>query len=166
MLCFASKRTKAYFVMSKINWNYIAGFIDGEGSIVKNGEKDYRIAIPQTHEGVLKEIKSFTGVGNICKVKKRKDHWKESWIYYVAKQEDVFTVLKQIHPYSIVKKDIVLSTIPKVAKIIYFSRRKKLNLEKKIKACKNLRKNGLSYRKIGAKLNIDHGYVRKLVLYK
>lgn len=150
----------------KLNWSYIAGFVDGEGSIIKCGDTDYRVAIPQTHEGVLKEIKNFTDVGNICKVKKRKAHWKESWTYYVAKQEDTLFFLKKIYPYLIVKKYVAQKIIPIVTKIVSKNRKKKLQLQKKIKKCKFLRDKGLSYRSIGRKLKIDHGYARRLILYK
>ena len=86
-----------------INWSYVAGFIDGEGSIVQYGATDYRIAVPQTNEEVLRRIQEFSGVGNICQVKRRKTHWKESWIYCVARQENVLFFLKSIYPYLIVK---------------------------------------------------------------
>ncbi|MBI3046129.1 MAG: hypothetical protein HYY86_01090 [Candidatus Harrisonbacteria bacterium] len=149
-----------------INWGYIAGFVDGEGNIVKNGKNDYRIAIPQTHEGVLKEIQDFSGMGNICKAKKRKPHWKENWVYCIARQKDVLFFLKSIYPYLIVKKGIARKTIPIVAKIVSNQFKNKLCLQKKIKACKFLRGRGLSYRKIGKKLKVDHGYARRLILYK
>ncbi len=149
-----------------INWSYIAGFVDGEGSIVKNGKNDYRIAIPQTHEGVLRAIQDFTGMGNICQVAKRKAHWKESWVYCVARQEGVLFFLKRIYPYLIVKKDIARKIIPMVAKIVFNQRKNKLRLQKKIKACKFLRERGFSYRQIGKKLKVDHGYARRLILYK
>lgn len=149
-----------------INWSYIAGFVDGEGSILKNGNTDYRISIPQTHEGVLRSIQNFTGMGNICQVAKRKTHWKESWVYCVARQEDALFFLKRIYPYLIVKKDIARKIIPMVAKIVSNQRKNKLRLRKKIKACKFLRERGLSYRQIGKKLKVDHGYARRLILYK
>jgi len=149
-----------------INWSYIAGFVDGEGSIVKYGETDYRVSISQTHEGVFKKIKDFTGVGNICKVGKRKEHWKDSWVYYVARQNDALFFLKNIYPYLIVKKEIAQRTIPIIARIVLKNHKKKLRLQKKIKNCKFLRGKGLSYRAIGKKLNVDHGYARRLILYK
>ncbi|GEM_PF-1031121 len=157
---------KKALAASKINWSYIAGFLDGEGSVVKNGETDYRISIPQTNEEVLKEILKFTKVGNICQVRKRKIHWKESWIYFVARQEDVLFFLKNVYPLLIVKRNIVRKFIPTIAGIVTTARKRKLNLQKKIKACKLLRENRLSYRAIGKKLKIDHGYVRRMILYK
>src|SRR3989344_3193708 len=149
-----------------MNWSYVAGFVDGEGSIVIYGDNDYRISIPQTHEGVLRSIQKFAGAGNIYKTKKRKSHWKESWIYCVARQEAVLQFLKNIYPYLIVKKPVVQAVIPRVARIVAVRRSYDAQLQKKIKTCKLLREKGLSYRKIGKKLNLDHGYIRRLVLFK
>ncbi len=148
-----------------MDWSYVAGFIDGEGSITRNGDTDYRITIPQTNQEVLETIKTFSGVGNICKVRKRKSHWKESWIYAVAKQEDVLVFLRNVYPRLIVKRGIVRRLIPVVADIVSAQRKKRLNLQKNIERSKFLRGKGLSYRAIGKKLKIDHGYVRRLILF-
>lgn len=150
----------------RINWNYIAGFMDGEGSISKAGDTDYRISIPQTHEGVLLDIQRFTGVGSICKVAKRKAHWKESWTYCVARQEHALWFLRKVYPYLIVKKKLAGKTIPIVERIVFQNREKRRHLQKKVKACKFLRNKGLSYRAIGKKLNVDHGYARRMILFK
>ena len=149
-----------------INWSYIAGFADGEGSFVKYGETDYRISVPQTNEKVLRAIQFFTKFGNICKTKKRKTHWKDNWVYSVARQEDVLVFLKNVYPYLIVKKEMARKVIPIIAEIVAANRRKKDNLQKKIRTCKLLREKKLSYRSIGKKLKIDHGYVRRLILFK
>ena len=150
---------------TNVSWSYIAGFVDREGSFVKYGETDYRISIPQTNEKVLTEIQRFTKSGNICKARKRKEHWKESWIYTVARQEDVLKFLRSIYPYLIVKINLARTLIPIVAKIVSAQRKKRLNLQKNIKTCKLLRCKGLSYRAIGKKVKIDHGYVRRLILF-
>lgn len=148
-----------------INWSYVGGFLDGEGSIVKNGKTDYRIAISQTNEKVLNAIKSFTRVGNICQVKKRREHWKESWIYTVARQEDVLFFLRNVYPHLIVKKGVARTLISVLGRIVSAQRKKRSYLQKNIKASKLLKEKGLSYRAIGKKLKIDHGYVRRLILF-
>ena len=148
-----------------INWSYVGGFLDGEGSIVKNGKTDYRIAISQTNEKVLDAIKFFTRVGNICQVKKRREHWKESWIYTVARQEDVLFFLRNVYPHLIVKKSVARTLISVLGRIVSAQRKKRSYLQKNIKASKLLKEKGLSYRAIGKKLKIDHGYVRRLILF-
>ena len=86
-----------------MTWQYISGFFDGEGSLCHNG-KGYRITIPQTSESVLQSIKTFVGSGQVIHVTKRKVHWKESWVFYIARQEDVYMFLRKIAAHVIVKK--------------------------------------------------------------
>ena len=44
-----------------INWDYIAGFFDGEGSVVHISGGSYRIAIAQSNKEVLDIIANFLG---------------------------------------------------------------------------------------------------------
>ena len=147
----------------KMTWEYIAGFFDGEGSLVHNG-KGYRITISQTNYEVLDKIKSYAGIGYIFQNKKRKAHWKESWVYYIAKQEDVYYFIKNISPFLIVKRDLAAQIIPKLILAIEKGSQRKLRLKNNVIASKNLRKRGLTYREIGKKLGIDWGYARRLSL--
>ena len=146
-----------------MTWEYIAGFFDGEGSLVHNG-KGYRITISQTNYEVLDKIKSYAGIGYIFQNKKRKAHWKESWVYYIAKQEDVYYFIKNISPFLIVKRDLAAQIIPKLILAIEKGSQRKLRLKNNVIASKNLRKRGLTYREIGKKLGIDWGYARRLSL--
>jgi len=149
-----------------IDWRYIAGFVDGEGSFTKNGETDYRISVPQTHEWVLLAIKNFTKMGNICEPRIRKPHWKKGWTFYVAKQVDVLRFLRSVYPYLIVKKELARKLIPVIADITKRIRDRKEHLQKITERCKFLRRKGWSYRKIGKALKIDHGYARRIILFR
>ncbi len=146
-----------------MSWKYIAGFFDGEGSIARNG-RGFRITIPQTNLLVLKRIKAFTRVGTICKVTKREMHWKDSWTYYIASQEDVLLFLKNVLPFVIVKHLVVSRVLPKINVLVRLQREKKERLILRISKALQLRKKGLSYWRIGLKMNLDRGYVRRLVL--
>jgi len=146
-----------------ITWQYIAGFFDGEGSIVHNG-KGFRITISQTNYLVLKTILDFVGFGFIFKNQRRKPNWKESWVYYIAKQEEVYIFLKNILPFIIVKKDLSVKIIPELKLFIKRQVKQKNNRKKIIKEAKLLRQQGLTYREIGKKLKIDWGYVRRIIL--
>jgi len=146
-----------------ISWKYIAGFFDGEGSICHNG-KGFRITVSQSSYGVLKDIKVFVGLGNIFETKKRQEHWKDSWVYYIAKQEDVYTFLMRILPFLIVKKKLALKTLPELKRNVEQIKKRKNRTKKNIIQAKKLRKQGLSYRKIGKKMNIDFGHARRLTL--
>jgi len=146
-----------------MNWTYIAGFFDGEGSITYNG-KGFRITIPQTNEEVLLSIKKFTGYGNIIYIAKRKSHWSDSWSYYVAKQTEVYDFVKKVKPFVIVKKSLIIKANLELKNIVNNQKLKKKLYFYRKKEIKNLRSKGLTYREIGRKLKIDWGYVRRLNL--
>ncbi len=146
-----------------MNWSYIAGFFDGEGSICHNG-RGYRITIAQTNEDVLKGIASFSGVGAVIKTTKRKKHWKDSWVYYIASQEDVYIFLKNIKSFLVVKKD---SAQIAMAFLKNYLKEKKIHrdlMEKKIKIAESMRIKGCAYRRIGKTIKLDWGYVRRILM--
>lgn len=146
-----------------MSWQYIAGFFDGEGSIVHNG-KGYRVTISQTNFLVLKTIQDFAGFGYIFQNRKRKAHWKESWVYYVAKQAEVYILIKNILPFIIVKKDLAIKVLPELSLTVEKHQKQIINRLRIIREAKLLRSQGLTYRKIGIKLSIDWGYARRIIL--
>lgn len=149
-----------------MTWEYIAGFFDGEGSLTHNG-KGFRITIPQTNEEVLTSIKDFTNTGNIFQEKKRKIHWKDSWIYYIATQKDIYDFLVQIQKFVIVKKLKVLAVLPELQYNIEQQRlRQDKHLQRRMQAIA-LRKKGLSYWRIGLEMGgLDRGYIRRIILHR
>ncbi len=147
-----------------MNWNYVAGFFDGEGTLVGR-RKGFRIAITQTNKKVLEKIKNFSEIGHICNITKRKLHWKDSWIYFVAKQSDVYLFLKKVEPILIVKRELANKAVKALEIYLKNEKRKRLILEIKIKKAKDLRNKGLTYREIGKRLSIDFGYARRLIKF-
>lgn len=137
---------------------YIAGFIDGEGTIQITGNR-VRITIPQTNFEVLEEIRNFLGVGKVFKEKKRQAHWKDSWVYYTTNTKDTCKVLELIKTYLIVKKDRAFEALEVLKK---WDERVALNRfeDKKIL---ELVKQGISYRDIQKKFNINRGKVYRAV---
>ncbi|OGM91265.1 hypothetical protein A2755_02605 [Candidatus Wolfebacteria bacterium RIFCSPHIGHO2_01_FULL_48_22] len=146
-----------------MSWNYVAGFFDGEGSICHNG-KGFRIYIAQTNEDVLKDITDFCGFGKVAKVTKRKKHWKDSWIYYIARQEDVYSFIKGVNKFLVVKKGIAQKTIKALDEYFAKKENRKKVLERKISIAEEMRLKGASYRKIGKKVGLDWGYTRRILL--
>ncbi len=148
-----------------MTWEYIAGFFDGEGSLSHNG-KGFRVTIPQTSKRVLEDIQEFTSSGSICETTKRKPHWKDSWVYYIARQETLYLFLKNILPFLIVKKSKVAGALPRIEIILKLQRqRAKQHTSRREKALQ-LRGQGLSYRRIELKMGLDRGYIRRIVLGK
>ncbi len=94
-----------------MNWDYIAGFFDGEGSIVKIATKSYRISFAQSDTNVLEVIANFLNEYGI-----------HTWITYkqptaltrkpeyqlaFSQSTSVRLFLKTIQDRIIVKKDLV-----------------------------------------------------------
>lgn len=148
-----------------MDWNYIAGFFDGEGTLVGR-RRGFRIGITQTNRKVLEEIKKFSGIGHVCSITKRKKHWKDSWLYFIAKQSDVYRFLKRAEPRLIVKKELAGKAIKVLRAYLKEEKRKKLALRARIKKAKDLRSKGLTYREIGKRLSIDFGYARRLIKFR
>ena len=146
-----------------MDWKYIAGFFDGEGSISHNG-RGYRITIPQTNLEVLEIIKDFCGFGGTISVTKRKSHWKDSWIFYVASQREVYNFLSHIFPYLIVKKRITDNAISDLTHYINekdsYDKKRGVMFDRAAK----LRLKGMSYRKVAKKIGVDWGYLRRILL--
>lgn len=147
----------------KMTWNYIAGFFDGEGSIIHN-YKGYRATISQNNQEVLERIKQFTGYGQIFKPAKRKAHWQQSWVYYIARQKDVFKFLVSIEKHLIVKQQTASRAIPILKNKIKLQIKRELRAEQNIEETKKLRKDGFTYRQIGKELNISWSHARRINL--
>jgi len=147
-----------------MNWNYIAGFFDGEGTINPCENNRYKVGITQANKKVLEEIQLFTKIGHIHSIKKRKSHWKNAWIYYISKQEDVYKFLNTISPRLIVKRKEILKIIPKLKEKTAQIKEQKLKVIKRKQLAEKLREKGLSFREIGKRLGIDWGYARRLIL--
>lgn len=147
-----------------MNWNYIAGFFDGEGTVNRCENDRYKIGITQTNKAVLEEIQQFSGLGYIHRIKKRKSHWKDAWLYYISKQEDVYKFLSRISNKSIVKRKTIIKILPELKGKIERMKKQKIKIVERKRVAKHLREIGFSYRKIGKKLRIDWGYARRLIL--
>lgn len=84
--------------------SYVAGIVDGEGSInlTRMHQKEHRrptITIPSTDKELLVYLQSLTGgiinnKKNYCPVKH-----KDSYTLSIKKKENVIAVLKEIHPF-------------------------------------------------------------------
>lgn len=145
-----------------MNPSYIAGFFDGEGTLNVSNNR-WRINIPQTHFGVLNEIKDFVGYGSIYKTKKKKVHHKDAWVYSVTNRKDVLSFLLIIEPFLVVKKEFV-------DKQIQILKAKNLidqnQIEERIKErekVNELNELGLSYRKIEKIMGFSRQKVCRLI---
>ena len=120
---------------------YIAGFFDGEGTIQITGNR-VRLSLPQTHEGVLIQVKDYFETGTVSKLKKRQDHWKEAWCYYVTSNEACLEVLTRLYPHLIVKQDKAIEALKVLVEYV----KGKEQWSKKVDQAVLLVKEGKSYR--------------------
>ncbi len=99
--------------MNTLSWEYLAGFIDGEGHIsiirrIKKGRKliSYHptIMITNTYLDVLLKIKDFIGCGNI--VTRKNTSTKDRLVHrlIINPASNIENILKCVLPFLVVKK--------------------------------------------------------------
>jgi len=146
-----------------MDWSYVAGFFDGEGSVTRHGN-GYRVTIPQTNFEVLQKIMQSATVGHVVGLRKRQEHWKDCWMYYITKQSDVELFLRHIAPHVLVKKKPVEQALKNLRPFLIKQKVKQaLSISRKKKAIQ-LRGQGYTYREIGKRIGTDWGYARRLTL--
>lgn len=127
-----------------MNINYIAGFFDGEGSIVISNNR-VTLSIPQTDEKILLKIKEFFKKGNVYTLKKRKEHWKDAWVYRCNGSFQVLEILLKLEPFLILKKDKALKAIELLKNI---QNKNLLKINRNKEAIKLILEQKLSYRTV------------------
>jgi len=109
--------------LTKTECAYIAGMIDGDGSILICKNRDYftcKVGIYNSNEKLILWLKETMGAGNIYHKSPGIDkysfkHTKDRWEFTISAKVDVMKILKQITPYLIIKKEkaeIILKIIP------------------------------------------------------
>lgn len=90
-----------------MNWDYIAGFIDGEGSIIIKPPR-VRIYIGNTNREVLNEIKEFLKCGRVYEInmKNKSKKWKKQYGWTICFHQDVLRILKNLRFRLIVKRKL------------------------------------------------------------
>lgn len=146
-----------------MTWEYIAGFFDGEGSIVAK-RSGYAVMIPQTNEQVLDQIATFIGVGKVYSLGKRKAHWKDAWVYCVTDYLGTAKVLKGMYPHLVLKKKLASKALGQIRVLLQLAKQRLKLHELREKKGKKLRAEGYTFRQIGKILGIDFGYARRLIL--
>lgn len=85
---------------------YLAGLIDGEGSIMLNprgaGAITSRVAISNTHRGILDWVASTTGVGKVQTMRAEGISNRTSYAW-VTNGDGALSLLEQVRPFMIVK---------------------------------------------------------------
>ena len=96
--------------MTAVEAAWLAGFVDGEGSIAegdcKSGAyKGWFISVPNTCRASLVRCRSYAGTGSIRnKGKPKKKSHKPQWVWRLSAQRDVADICRQLLPYLIIKR--------------------------------------------------------------
>jgi len=95
-----------------MNWEYLAGFFDGEGNLraglIKKRFYQIMVRFYSTNKEVLEKIKEFLGdMGHIYTKKASRNNPNRNIVYefVVTKKEGCLFFLKNIFPHSIIKKN-------------------------------------------------------------
>lgn len=94
-------------ILSDTQAAYIAGIVDGEGSIMLVVRRDtvaVRLAVTNSHRGVLDWLVETTGVGRVQDHRAEGTTNRATWMW-MLNGDGVTSVLAQIRPYMIVKTE-------------------------------------------------------------
>ena len=112
--------------LSEISWQYIAGFLDGEGSIIvgttkgNNGDnRGVRIVFVNTNLKVLNYIDNFLKSKGISGVIAEKPQWriknglhrKRCWHWRIGRRREVISLLTNLLPYLIIKRSKAIEAL-------------------------------------------------------
>jgi hypothetical protein len=137
-----------------MNWDYLAGFLDGEGSIIIKPPR-VRLYIPNTNRKILEDIREFVNCGRVYDINmaNKSKKWNRQYCWTICFHQDVLRILKKLKNKLIIKQEICGSAI----KYIECKRWQKFYLSKEeLIPLKNL-----SSRKIAKKLGVSQFSVLK-----
>ena len=97
--------------MAEAEAAWLAGFFDGEGSLVAYSSprskygKAWSLSVPNTNQDAVTRCQQITGAGSVLPRKGTAPaHYKPQWIWSVHSQRNIASILKQILPYLVIKK--------------------------------------------------------------
>jgi len=100
--------------MGRMNWGYVAGFLDGEGCVYVRvkprksplGKKIETVIIfVNSNKEVLEAIKRFLRVGYVVKPREYPRKWAAWYELRVCGMATCYRIAKKLLPYSIVKRE-------------------------------------------------------------
>jgi len=99
---------------------YIAGLIDGEGSIASsyalNNKEIWETRLSSTTKPMIDWLADKVMYSRVHPIKARKANWKDSWTWCLTGNFKVKALLKLLLPHLIVKRDLALECLEAIAK--------------------------------------------------
>jgi len=158
----------------KMNWDYIAGFFDGEGSVSisyrANGNlRNVILSISQCQLEVLEQIRDFVGEGKIDVnhhkgSKTWKKHWKTAWHFRISNRPAVIKFLEKIQSKIIVKKDKNAHVLQVLKKAERLREERTEDRKKRVQLIHRLR-SSKSWKEIGEIVKMPGDNARKFYAY-
>lgn len=89
-----------------IDLGYVAGYFDGEGSVICRKRRWTKITFCNTHKQSLREIQEFLRAGRICEIHKRHSSLgrKRMYVLTIGRGQDLRRILPQLIPMTIIKR--------------------------------------------------------------
>lgn len=100
-------------VLVEVDAAYLAGLIDGEGSIMINPRRNTittRLVVTNTHRGVLHWLPEVTGLGKVQAHRPEGDRHRATWMW-VVNGDGALSLLTQIEPFMRIKRPQALLAI-------------------------------------------------------
>lgn len=140
---------------------WAAGLLEGEGTFVEKNNHSVNVSCHMTDLDVLEKLKSIFG-GSIYLTTKRKDHWKQAWVWSMN-GKDAIKVMTTIRPYMMSRRsqridDLVENWYDHQGAILEQNR---LREENGLEAAKFHHARGKSLRQTAKQFNISHETLRK-----
>lgn len=100
-------------VLTEIDAAYLAGLVDGEGSIMINPRGDTvtaRLTVTNTHRGVLHWLSEVTGLGKVQAHRPESARHRATWMW-VVNGDGALSLLKQLEPFMRIKRQQAMLAI-------------------------------------------------------
>lgn len=141
---------------SPIYW--FAGLFEGEGTFAFVGKTAKAMSIEMTDEDVILKVQSLFG-GAVYEVKQRNTSWKKSWRWTLTGKDSLDLAMIILPILSKRRSDRCLEYIKNITDRLLIKQGYKDRTNKIL----TLRDSGYSLKQIAKELNIDHGYVGKVI---
>lgn len=92
-----------------MNWNYIAGFFDADGSITyeNRGKGHWELKFTNTDKKILQKIKNFIKAGKVYRHHRKRPYGKPCYDLRIARHLAVLRICTELLPRCHVKKERV-----------------------------------------------------------
>ena len=127
-----------------MNWDYLAGFLDGEGSIIIKPPR-VRLYISNTNKIILEEIRDFVKCGSVYEInmKNKNKKWNKQYGWTICFHKEVLRILISLRDRLIIKKELCEKAIKYIENKRwqkYYLSKQELLKYKKLKSSRKLAK--------------------------